>query len=64
MQTALNALPIGVVIYDAGGNEWWLNRAAHVVVDQQRDHQDMARTMTYLVERGITWQNINRTCRC
>ena len=53
IQTALNALPIGVVIYDAGGNESWLNRVAHVVVDQQRDHQDMARTMTTLSNRAL-----------
>lgn len=53
MRTALNALPIGVIIYDAGGNEWWLNRAAHVVVDQQRGHQDMARTMTSLSNKAL-----------
>lgn len=53
MRTALNALPIGVVIYDVGGNEWWLNRAAHAVVDQQRGHQDMAHTMTSLSNKAL-----------
>ncbi len=53
MQIALDALPIGVVTYDAGGHESWLNRAAHAVVDQQRDHQEMARTMTSLSNKAL-----------
>ncbi|MSO60115.1 MAG: two-component sensor histidine kinase [Ilumatobacteraceae bacterium] len=53
MRTALNALPIGVVIYDAGGQEWWLNRAAHVVVDQQRGHAELTREMSSLSSKAL-----------
>ncbi|MBJ7292432.1 MAG: hypothetical protein JHC78_02650, partial [Ilumatobacteraceae bacterium] len=53
MRTALNALPIGVVIYDVGGNESWLNRAAHAVVVQHRGHQDIGHMMTSLSNKAL-----------
>lgn len=33
MRTALNSLPMGVIIVDADGAEWWRNRAAHDLLD-------------------------------
>ena len=33
MRTALNSLPMGVIIVDQAGNEWWRNRAAHDLLD-------------------------------
>lgn len=33
MRTALNSLPMGVIIVDQTGNEWWRNRAAHALLD-------------------------------
>lgn len=33
MRTALNSLPMGVIIVDQEGKEWWRNRAAHDLID-------------------------------
>ena len=33
MRTALTSLPMGVIIVDQAGNEWWRNRAAHDLLD-------------------------------
>lgn len=33
LRTALNSLPMGVIVVDQDGTEWWRNRSAHGIVD-------------------------------
>lgn len=33
LRTALNALPMGVIVVDQEGTEWWRNRSAHGIID-------------------------------
>jgi two-component system sensor histidine kinase SenX3 len=45
MRTALNALPMGVIVFDKAGEEWWRNRAAHDQLDRVADTDAISTTI-------------------
>ncbi len=59
MQTALNALPIGVIIYDSNGQERWLNLAGKIMIDQQRGHTQMTQAMSLMSGEAVNGHTSN-----
>ena len=51
MRTALNSLPMGVIIVDQAGDEWWRNRAAHDLLDAVAEGDDIRRSIDLLSRR-------------
>lgn len=55
MRTALNSLPMGVIVVEQTGAEWWRNRAAHDMLDAVADGgvvRDSITAMSRRVLRG------------
>ena len=53
MRTALNSLPMGVIIVDADGSEWWRNRAAHDLLDAASVSGGVSESLEYLFRRVV-----------
>jgi two-component system sensor histidine kinase SenX3 len=53
LRTALNALPMGVIIVDEDGGEWWRNRAAHQQSDAASDGQSVEVVLRQMAQRAL-----------
>jgi len=53
MRTALNSLPMGVIIVDQAGNEWWRNRAAHDLLDAASDVSGVRESLDRMSRRVL-----------
>lgn len=60
MRTALNSLPMGVIIVDQAGNEWWRNRAAHALLDGAAE-TDVVRESLVSMSRRVLRGNAERS---
>lgn len=53
LRTALNALPMGVIVIDNDGTEWWRNRAAHSQLDAVSAGQDVRTSINKMALRAL-----------
>ena len=53
LRTALNALPMGVIVVDQDGTEWWRNRAAHVFADSVSEGRDVRELLSGMAQRAM-----------
>ena len=53
LRTALNALPMGVIVVDQDGTEWWRNRSAHGIVDAVSDGADVRDLLADLAQNAM-----------
>lgn len=53
LRTALNALPMGVLVIDEFGGEWWRNRAAYRHIDAMSDGKDTDVTLRAMAQRAL-----------
>ena len=53
LRTALNALPMGVIVVDSEGTEWWRNRAAHGMIDGLSDGRDVRMLLGEMSRRAM-----------
>ena len=53
LRTALNALPMGVIVVDQDGTEWWRNRAAHGISDGVTDGRDVRAILEDMSRRAL-----------
>lgn len=53
LRTALNALPMGVIVIDEFGGEWWRNRAAYQHVDAMADGKGADGTLQQMAQRAL-----------
>lgn len=53
LRTALNALPMGVIVVDQDGTEWWRNRAAHVFADSVSEGQEVRVLLSAMAQRAM-----------
>lgn len=53
LRTALNALPMGVIVVDQDGTEWWRNRAAHVFVDAVSEGRNVRGLLSAMAQRAM-----------
>ena len=53
MRTALNSLPMGVIIVEPAGIEWWRNRAAHDLLDAASDASSVQGTLDLMSRRVL-----------
>lgn len=60
MRTALNSLPMGVIIVDQSGSEWWRNRAAHALLDGATEI-DVVRESLARMSRRVLRGNAERS---
>lgn len=60
MRTALNSLPMGVIVLDQTGSEWWRNRAAHDLLDSA-SNVDVVRTEIAAMTRRVIRGSLQRS---
>ena len=60
MRTALNSLPMGVIVVDQTGSEWWRNRAAHDLLDSAANAQQLRSSISGMT-RGVTHGAVRRS---
>lgn len=53
LRTALNALPMGVIVVDDNGKEWWRNRAAHNQADAQTDGESIEKVLQQMSQSAL-----------
>lgn len=53
LRTALNALPMGVIVVDQDGTEWWRNRAAHVFADSLSEGREVRELLSTMAQRAM-----------
>ena len=53
MRTALNSLPMGVIVLDQNGSEWWRNRAAHDLLDSASNVEMVRTEIADMTRRAI-----------
>lgn len=53
LRTALNALPMGVIVVDQDGTEWWRNRAAHVFIDAVSEGREVRELLSAMAQRAM-----------
>ena len=53
LRTALNALPMGVIVVDQDGTEWWRNRSAHGIVDAASNGDEVRDVLSDLARRAM-----------
>lgn len=53
LRTALNALPMGVIVVDEFGKEFWRNRAAHGLFDAMSEGKDVDATLQHMAVRAL-----------
>lgn len=53
LRTALNALPMGVIVVDRDGSEWWRNRAAHGIIDGVSGGRDVRTLLEEMSRRAM-----------
>lgn len=53
MRTALNSLPMGVIVVDQSGAEWWRNRAAHDLLDAAGNSEQVREAIGLMSRRVL-----------
>lgn len=53
LRTALNAMPMGVIVVDEYGGEWWRNRAAYEHIDAVSDGVGADVTLQQMAQRAL-----------
>ena len=60
MRTALNSLPMGVIVVDQTGSEWWRNRAAHDLLDSALNAEQVRSSIDDMT-RGVIRGSVRRS---